>query len=683
MLSTKTSTSSTNNHEQDQLLKKSQKVSTIQRPNMKSRKGKHTGPVKSSGMKPKQIAVLNSTWNLRKWDKHVFEKQQLLFDGAVDVQTFEDSCKFLTPESYQDVVVERAADNQCGYPACDMKLKSTNTKSQFRISAVDRKVYDVTEIHSFCCSECFAASKYLATQLSSDPVYLRDVTKLPVLDLVPARKKLSEHFDQNTAKLNLDLTSSSKAAESSQENALGKSQHNAIHSYIDTLITSMPTLKLDESYLPIIEKPVALSSLDQSATAGFAFDGSISAMDTDVSTHSNSAFDLIEGYRAQSIPFSKSGSLARLSSSTAKSSWISSLPKMAGPSMVLDTVQNTSNTIVDSSQICSQVQPDDISMSENHIDSITTATVQQPDKHQPVKPPCVKKTLQYLRFSDPIEAPEFIKSTPTIPVVAFTESKDEILPLAMPKSILKQTMKPSIEPIIPLPNRDTPGQTNLKAPIETMVVENALVSNSKDVLDYCDAKESDDEDIHSKTSTDTADYGWFKPSTQKAKPLLSLFARIWMILDRIVTCKTLNLLVEYTKGTKHVERSSLVGLGNQEFLKRKEFFFEKMIKTWKLIRQRHGIDLNFEYELLCIVDTLNLNESMTALSAIEEWVLCSVFIRSVCDSLVESNQTPDNINWTEILEPAGMGNDELSALVRGTSMVKPQPSINNTVFVSQ
>ncbi|KAH9272546.1 hypothetical protein BASA83_005046 [Batrachochytrium salamandrivorans] len=159
------------------------KPSFVQRQRMRPSKSNTTSSSKPPGMRPNQKAVLNSAINRRKWDKMVFDKQQILFDGVVTMETMLDSVSdspcvaTLAPETYSEVVAERAADQQCGYPICEMHLQTSSSNPQFRISSSDRKVYDVSELRSFCSPECYAASKFLSSQLSSDPVYLRDMGK--------------------------------------------------------------------------------------------------------------------------------------------------------------------------------------------------------------------------------------------------------------------------------------------------------------------------------------------------------------------------------------------------------------------------------------------------------------------------------------------------------------------------
>ncbi|KAJ1342664.1 hypothetical protein BSLG_002762 [Batrachochytrium salamandrivorans] len=575
---------------------------------MRPSKSNTTSSSKPPGMRPNQKAVLNSAINRRKWDKMVFDKQQILFDGVVTMETMLDSCRYLAPETYSEVVAERAADQQCGYPICEMHLQTSSSNPQFRISSSDRKVYDVSELRSFCSPECYAASKFLSSQLSSDPVYLRDMGRIYSLAFI---------------------------------------QEKIVHNYIDSLISSLPLLTLDDCSLPIIEKSdvATHTALDQDAmldstTATLSNSDGTATSNRDSQEVTEPTFDLIEGYRARSASTKltdRKPVTARLLQSTSKLSWVGSSPRSVPVATENERSLASLDEQVSKLAVCKEplttLEPAPLmplKTTPTNLNSDLSVEGKAETRSLP------KRASQFLRFAEPIEA---CKSVTLGPTASVSSSTPEL-----------QITK-------------------------TVVLENPMASDSKSILENTPDEEeaSDDDDTHSKASTDTMDFGWLKPSASATTPFLSLFGRIWMILDRIVTFQTLQLLSEYKKGCQYVERGLFVYGRDVELLVRKNIFSEKMTKTAKLIRQGHKIDLDLEYELLCIVDTLNLGESTTVLSAVEEWMLCIVLMRGICDSMVEGGImiAPADINWTKVLEPAGMGNDELAALVRGIAMVQP------------
>ncbi|KAJ1341657.1 hypothetical protein BSLG_003769 [Batrachochytrium salamandrivorans] len=650
---------------------------------MRPSKSNTTSSSKPPGMRPNQKAVLNSAINRRKWDKMVFDKQQILFDGVVTMETMLDSCRYLAPETYSEVVAERAADQQCGYPICEMHLQTSSSNPQFRISSSDRKVYDVSELRSFCSPECYAASKFLSSQLSSDPVYLRDMGKDLVLDLVPAMTKLT----QVRSVSDMPVSVEDNVAEPSDPAALSLlSKKKIVHNYIDSLISSLPLLTLDDCSLPIIEKSdvATHTALDQDAmldstTATLSNSDGTATSNRDSQEVTEPTFDLIEGYRARSASTKltdRKPVTARLLQSTSKLSWVGSSPRSVPVATENERSLASLDEQVSKLAVCKEplttLEPAPsmpLKTTPTNLNSDLSVEGKAETRSLP------KRASQFLRFAEPIEACKSVTLGSAASVPSSTPELVRKTVETKPISILKHrdSKTTPLSAVVLMPAK--PSVNSQQQITKTVVLENPMASDSKSMLENTPDEEeaSDDDDTHSKASTDTMDFGWLKPSASTTTPFLSLFGRIWMILDRIVTFQTLQLLSEYKKGCQYVERGLFVYGRDVELLVRKNIFSEKMTKTAKLIRQGHKIDLDLEYELLCIVDTLNLGESTTVLSAVEEWMLCIVLMRGICDSMVEGGITiaPADINWTKVLEPAGMGNDELAALVRGIAMVQP------------
>ncbi|KAI9346416.1 Rtr1/RPAP2 family-domain-containing protein [Zopfochytrium polystomum] len=137
---------------------------------------------RKSNLNPKQKAVKGSLENLRDWDKRIFAIQTSLFDGAVDPHILIDAVKHLRPDQYQEVIVERAASRLCGYPLCSGAIQ--NLPGRYRISHKELKVYDITELKSFCSATCYASSKFVENQLPEEPVFLRNLAAMQI-DLIP------------------------------------------------------------------------------------------------------------------------------------------------------------------------------------------------------------------------------------------------------------------------------------------------------------------------------------------------------------------------------------------------------------------------------------------------------------------------------------------------------------------
>ncbi|KAK3088367.1 hypothetical protein FSP39_018268 [Pinctada imbricata] len=86
---------------------------------------------------------------------------QRLLDNPVTEDFLIDSGRLIKPEHYDDVIEERAISHQCGYPVCPNSLAN-----------------------NFCSNECYNASNYYKSQLSTSPLWMRKNQKIPTLMLL-------------------------------------------------------------------------------------------------------------------------------------------------------------------------------------------------------------------------------------------------------------------------------------------------------------------------------------------------------------------------------------------------------------------------------------------------------------------------------------------------------------------
>ncbi|KAJ1788905.1 hypothetical protein LPJ59_005449, partial [Coemansia sp. RSA 2399] len=96
-------------------------------------------------------------------------------ESTVSDSVLKQAAKYITPEDYDSIVEERAADGMCGYPVCGRTKQKLDQR--FSISLARRKIYDITEQGSYCSRECMAASKFYRHQLTDEPLYMRDQSK--------------------------------------------------------------------------------------------------------------------------------------------------------------------------------------------------------------------------------------------------------------------------------------------------------------------------------------------------------------------------------------------------------------------------------------------------------------------------------------------------------------------------
>ncbi|KAJ1912659.1 hypothetical protein IWQ60_009566 [Tieghemiomyces parasiticus] len=130
---------------------------------------------------PKQKAVKEKLTLQRRYETLTFRWQEKLFrvdetSATVAEATLIQAAHYLTPQTFDEVIEERKAQNVCGYPLCGKPCM--NIPGQYRINLQQRKVYDVSELNRFCSKVCRAASKFYETQLSTDPLYIRSRNRL-------------------------------------------------------------------------------------------------------------------------------------------------------------------------------------------------------------------------------------------------------------------------------------------------------------------------------------------------------------------------------------------------------------------------------------------------------------------------------------------------------------------------
>ncbi|KAI9491021.1 Rtr1/RPAP2 family-domain-containing protein [Zychaea mexicana] len=110
------------------------------------------------------------------WQEKLFSKRQ------ISLHLLRQAAAILQPQTYDEVVEERAVQDYCGYPLCDRTPQKNQPR--YRISLSQRKVYDQSELASYCSDDCMQKSKYFRMQLSEEPVWFRDLQVPPPIQIV-------------------------------------------------------------------------------------------------------------------------------------------------------------------------------------------------------------------------------------------------------------------------------------------------------------------------------------------------------------------------------------------------------------------------------------------------------------------------------------------------------------------
>lgn len=110
---------------------------------------------------------------------------ELVLDNTVDVPLLKFLCRFLTPDSYDELVEERNIEHQCGYPLCENspmhKVRRAShsggvMETSTRYQIWNRKpsiILPNTYLLQYCCKEHYQASLFYRNQLSSEALFAR------------------------------------------------------------------------------------------------------------------------------------------------------------------------------------------------------------------------------------------------------------------------------------------------------------------------------------------------------------------------------------------------------------------------------------------------------------------------------------------------------------------------------
>ncbi|KAG2184120.1 hypothetical protein INT44_009135, partial [Umbelopsis vinacea] len=204
----------------------------------------------------KRLEAQNTSF---KWQEALFSRK------TVDKATMIEAARYIQPAGYEDVIEERNVEDWCGYPMCSNKRQTMNSK--YKISLSERKVFDQTELSTFCSIDCLQRSKFYAAQLSDLPIWSRDVGWVDV-EVIEMHENVSEV-----------IAKSKRSLRSSKQNSARLRK-----AYVENLLSTMAPAPME---LKIIEKePTAIQHINL----------------PDPASPSNSkagAHDEIEGYRIQ------------------------------------------------------------------------------------------------------------------------------------------------------------------------------------------------------------------------------------------------------------------------------------------------------------------------------------------------------------------------------------------------
>lgn len=115
-----------------------------------------------------------------------------MLDFTLPDDAFLQRLPFISKSHYEDVTVERAIINKCGYALCSKILPDKLPKQKYMISTKTNQVYDITNRKNFCSSQCYRASEFIKEQLLTSPLWFREQDNVPAFKLLPLNTKGAE-----------------------------------------------------------------------------------------------------------------------------------------------------------------------------------------------------------------------------------------------------------------------------------------------------------------------------------------------------------------------------------------------------------------------------------------------------------------------------------------------------------
>ncbi|KAF9289374.1 RNA polymerase II associated protein 2 [Mortierella alpina] len=271
-----------------------------------------------STLNRKQTLIKSNIELRKRFESMVLKWQEILCDPVTE-DVLGEAANRIKQSHYIEVIEERNIVKLCGYPLCSRPPR--DIKGKFRISLHERKVFDISLLKQYCSSTCLAASRWLQSQLTEEPIYFQnsdaEYLKTTRVSIVPIDMELAE-FQKLRAKTgvatedkvvpaftlpthNLEsgpaskTTSSTTATQGSSLPTAPSASSSLSSAYVQSIFASVPETP---SYIKIVERePLDMSNMDQDMSEVFGID------------RQDPEHDQVEGFRVPVDPKDAGGSV--------------------------------------------------------------------------------------------------------------------------------------------------------------------------------------------------------------------------------------------------------------------------------------------------------------------------------------------------------------------------------------
>lgn len=686
------------------------------RPNIRKvpKKSSDRLKVPKHSKKTKEQIEKTSIIEKAKWELKIMELQEKMFETTVSIEFLKHIAKYFQPAHYEEVVIERKSLNICGYPLCNKKTQQL--KGKYKLSSSKGKIYDITELKSYCGSDCMISSRYFASQLLDEPIYLRNLETMKEVDVIPLGVNIEEWILKENEKLNTFTERSLDSYVKNMMKSLPNLNKNlVIHEHFDD------KSKSNSNNQPIIEK----SSFQYDSIEGYQYKPqsknqknivkpSTIILDKNlIKSYSNSVLET--GDRDNKKPLKENKSREKIVSSvimnkkdadkfnelyqqyaeenkkdndlsekennnnndnmTEKSSnnekneeIVEKLNKLkindeaTEQNYQKNITENSNEEIVDklnNLEINNEKKDDinsynkdllNIKENVNDHDNNKTITITRKDSVGILKKSdSVSKEKENLkvRFND----------NPKIKII---ENKEEMKSAYQTSNRkMKNNRKKANNSHDVFKSYDVIEKNGVKKD----VTESNINKNEKNsIIDNNENGQADEEDPEKKIKslfemnkdlekilkiTKITKEEAKKKQKKKLVPTLSLFGKIWTNISSMITNET--RLYLKNKVTED-ELNEMLMVDDEIMNTRKDILITNIMKSFSSIKLEHGITTSIEDELILLIKSFIVSESMVVLSSVEYWILTVVFLKALTKRNKIFDEEITEEKWKEMIE---------------------------------
>ncbi|KAG0055404.1 RNA polymerase II associated protein 2 [Gryganskiella cystojenkinii] len=261
----------------------------------------------------KQILLQQNIEFRKKFETMALHWQEVLCD-TVSEQVLGEAANRIKRTHYQEIIEERNIGKLCGYPLCPKPPR--DIKGKFRISLQERKVFDISVLKQFCSSTCLAASRWLESQMTEEPLYLvnsdPEYLKETRVSIVPLDMELAE-FQAKRASTSSSSTSHQHQGQQQQQQQQHRkpsvsslSSTNAAsgslsEAYVQSILATVPETP---AFIKIVEK--SSEDVDQDMDQDMEEEQhNFGGQDVTQEAKDDQQYDIIEGFKVP-VPNSSS-----------------------------------------------------------------------------------------------------------------------------------------------------------------------------------------------------------------------------------------------------------------------------------------------------------------------------------------------------------------------------------------